>query len=385
MNHLKLWEDESFAELGRKSDISMETIGVVPLLKNAIRAKGKLFEASESGSQNEPLETYEAKIIELGGTLLYKFVGESWNSSIWTWEDSMVELQWGGSLTIKVLSRREELVNELRKFVRGFFQPPKTHGQVYAIVYSGGRLAMSSLGNAGIPLVRQNYTKKVLEDYEFVVQDLKSSVPSGRLAILEGEPGTGKTHLVRALLTDVDKGMFVLVSPDMIKSMGGPELLPLLMQYHSYTPGPIILVIEDADKCLVTRADKDSDTSVIQSILNLGDGILGSMLDIRILATTNAKKFQMDDAILRRGRLSRRIEVNGLDAESVRICYGHLIPGFTELPAKLIDSSVILADVYGIARENGWKPDELPAVPDEDEVTDNDDIFDEDEEEDDDD
>ena len=221
---------------------------------------------------------------------------------------------------------------------------------------------MSSLGDASIALVRQNYTKKVMEDYQFIKDDLSSKYPSGRLAILKGKPGTGKTHLVRALLGDVKNALFCLVAPDMVKLLGGPELLPLLMQYHAHTTGPIVLVIEDADKCLVTRTDKETDTSIIQSILNLGDGILGSMLDIRILATTNASEFQMDEAILREGRLSRSSDVGPLDSVAAEACYRNLLPNAPEeLPTKLMDGDIPLARVYAVARAHGWKPVEKEA------------------------
>ena len=276
---------------------------------------------------------------------------------------------------------KEDFTENMRKFVGKFLLPPKTQGHVYAIVYQSGRLAMSNLGNAGIPLVEKNYTDKVLADYKFVVEDLNSSYPSGRLSILEGEPGTGKTHLVRAMLNEVAKGMFVLVPPDMVKNLGGPELLPLLMQYHGYHAGPIILLLEDADKCLVTRAGADTDTSVIQSILNLGDGIMGSMLDIRIIATTNAKKFEMDTAILRRGRLSKQMHVGPLDEKSAIRAFQNLLPNMDPLPAALLsqmrsapNGEIPLSDVYGIARDNGWKPKEPTLIEEDD-----DDEFDEDE------
>lgn len=385
-NNMKLWGDERFVELGRVARININTIGVAPLLKSAVRDRKQIFETKVEGSIAEKESTFVEYIEKLGGTLFYKkIVSKNTSSQLFTWEDGMLELYITPTyVSAEVVSLKEELVLDIHKFVKKHLLPAKTRGSVYAIVYQGGRLAMSNLGVAGIPLVEQNYTPQVLKDFRFSIQDLNSSYPSGRLVVLEGEPGTGKTHLVRAMLDEVTKGMFVLVPPDMVKSLGGPELLPLLMQYHNYHAGPIILVLEDADKCLVTRAEKDTDTGVIQSILNLGDGIMGSMLDIRIVATTNAKKFEMDPAVLRRGRLSKQIHVGPLDLESALRAYGNLLPG-KPYPTELTTNPTIpLSDVYGIARDNGWKPKENDR-PEENHDEEDDDYYDEDDDADEDD
>jgi len=242
----------------------------------------------------------------------------------------------------------------LRDFIKPLFKPAISQGHVFAIVSQGGRLALNSIGNAGIPIVRRNYSPEVMEGYDYVVKDLNSSTPSGRIVIMEGEPGTGKTHLVRAMLMDVPDAMFVLVSPEMVTHLGGPELLPLLLSHRHNQTGPIILILEDADKCLVTR--QGDNINSIQSLLNLGDGILGSLLDLRIVATTNAKKLEMEQAILRPGRLSRRLEVGSLDLNTARGVFSALCPE-AEIPSALNSSKrVTLAEVYAMARKAGWEP-----------------------------
>ena len=365
-NIMKMWGDEKYVEIGRKAMINIQTVGTSPLLKRAIREGGQVFQTVVDGGVEEKEETFLNHIDKLGGRLLYRNITASKKSSVrlWAFENGMIELNTSKNyIHVSVMSLSEEFVVNQRKFFSKYIVPPKTQGSVYAIIYSGGRLSMSNLGNAGVPLVEKNYTDKVMADYKYVIEDLNSSYPSGRLCIMEGVPGTGKTHLVRAMLNEVEKGMFVLVPPDMVKNLGGPELLPLLMQYHNYHSGPIILILEDADKCLITRANGEADTSVIQSILNLGDGIMGSMLDIRIIATTNAKKFEMDAAVLRRGRLSRQIQVGPLDEKSAIRAFKNLLPNMDPLPAAFLgqiadspNKEIPLSDVYGIARDNGWRP-----------------------------
>ena len=214
-------------------------------------------------------------------------------------------------------------------------------------------------------MIHGNYTPTVMEDFNYIITDLRSSHPSGRISIIEGEPGTGKTHLIRGLLDKLPDTMFVLISPDIVPSLAGPELLPLLLstKNNQAKSGPIVLVLEDADRCLVTR--EAGNMSQIQSLLNLGDGILGSLLDLRIIATTNASKLDMEAAILRPGRLSKRLEVGPLDystAEGVfrRLCPNSNLPKELHLPYdfdKTKSFKMTLAEVYSLARKHGWKPE----------------------------
>ena len=128
--------------------------------------------------------------------------------------------------------------------------------------------------------------------------------------------------------------------------------------------GPIVLVLEDADRCLVTRGTQNINS--IQSILNLGDGILGSLLDLRIVATTNAKKLEMEAALLRPGRLSKQLDVGALDLETARGVFRRLLPNakFTEAlsdrhlaPAFKDAFRMTLAQAYAEARKAGWEPE----------------------------
>jgi len=158
------------------------------------------------------------------------------------------------------------------------------------------------------------------------------------------------------MLLEVPDAMFVLISPEMITSLGGPELLPLLMQYRGSSTGPIILILEDADKCLVSR--DENNMNAIQALLNLGDGILGSMLDLRIVATTNAAELHLEEAIMRPGRLSKMLEVGGLDHSTACNVFKRLLPNIA-LPIELDDGDnfkMSLAETYSLARKNGWEP-----------------------------
>lgn len=373
-------------------EIDGRRLALVPLMKETLSKKvGHLSEFREEGSLKRIVETDEIVappswgkrvndfMIEKGGRLAYRYLshGEdnSEDNNVYLWEDGFVDVNVSGNyITLSGASQNEQLGHDIHALFKDQWYQAEPSGQIYAIIRQGMHLGLSSIGNAGIKLVDGNYTPAVMEDYRFIIKDLRSSAPSGRLVLMRGSPGTGKTHLIRAMLLEVPDAMFVLISPDMVTNLAGPELLPLLMS-HRHGTGPIILVLEDADQCLVSR-DKDNIASV-QSLLNLGDGILGSLLDLRIVATTNAHELHLDEAIGRPGRLSKMLEVGPLDISTARSVFTRLLPEAKlpdELTKKFKEESVTsagykmtLAEVYSVARKSGWTPEVRKVEEDEEE------------------
>ncbi len=362
------WNQSSdFLEVGRKPEISASSLGMASLLRNTFNMyvnghEATLHDCNDSGNikDKSSAEQVQEYLVKNGGKLIYRFHNDRFYSHIFLWDESIVELECSGEnyMHVTAHSMNQEFIINLRAVTKPLFTKEISQGHVFAIVSRGGGLALNNLGNAGIPLERRNYSPEVLEGYDYVVKDLNAASPTGRIVIMEGEPGTGKTHLVRAMLMDVPDAMFVLVSPEMVSSLGGPELLPLLLSHHNNQNGPIILILEDADKCLVTR--QGDNINSIQSLLNLGDGILGSLLDLRIIATTNAKKLEMEQAIMRPGRLCRRLEVGLLGSKTAAVIFNVLCPG-KQVPDSLV-GKVSLAMVYSVARQAGWEPESRKKV-----------------------
>jgi hypothetical protein len=369
---MEIWKsNHDYADMFTRPEISAQTIGAVPLLKSLLlKPKGHVTEIDEDGNvlpDELGGESYLALVGKLDGRLIYRFTSETFKQEIYLWDHGVVDVSInnGNYLTVKGMSTNEEFLFKIQKEVSEQFLPNVQHGHIFAIVSQGGRLGLSTIGSAGIPIIKSNYALNVIEDYDYVIKDLNSPHPSGRIVIMEGDPGTGKTHLIRALLLEVPDAMFILVSPDMVSSLAGPELLPLLMTHkQSYMlDGPIILILEDADKCLVTR--QGDNIGSIQALLNLGDGILGSLLDLRIVATTNAKKLEIEGAILRDGRLSKRLEVGPLSLERATARFNELVPGknIEDVLPVVRDrdkQKLTIAQVYSLARKSGWLPESRP-------------------------
>jgi ATP-dependent 26S proteasome regulatory subunit len=130
---------------------------------------------------------------------------------------------------------------------------------------------------------------------------------------------------------------------DMIPAMLEPEFLTVCKKFKRRLGGaPIVFVIEDADKVVASRMNDN--VSALSDLLNLTDGLAGTALDIRVIATTNANVEEFDHAVLRPGRLAARIELGPLDAERANIIFERLGS------SKRTDVPMTLAEVYASSR-----------------------------------
>jgi ATP-dependent 26S proteasome regulatory subunit len=109
----------------------------------------------------------------------------------------------------------------------------------------------------------------------------------------------------------------------------------------------MVLILEDADEVLAPR--ENGNLSAISGVLNIGDGIVGSTLDIRIVATTNAKETQLDPAVKRPGRLNVFAHVGKLSPEQCSEIYTRLTGRVGEF-----SKSLVLAEIYQRAYDEGW-------------------------------
>lgn len=252
-------------------------------------------------------------------------------------------------------------------------------GRVKILVNREGNVQAADLGFASVPLSLVNYHPQQRESIKELIQELSSPFPKGRLNILEGPPGGGKTFLIRSIIDSTPDATFVFIPPAMIPNLGDPSLVTALLDINEeevhYGSGshPIILICEDADSILVSR--RMDNMPSVSSLLNLSSGILGDLIDIRVVATTNARRSDIDPAILREGRLSSYIRVNALPKENAEEALSRILQrevvdvewdpppedsgvGFSS--SRSSSDEVLLASVYAKARSMGWVPEKDP-------------------------
>jgi SpoVK/Ycf46/Vps4 family AAA+-type ATPase len=197
--------------------------------------------------------------------------------------------------------------------------------------------------------LRLNYGDSFNEFHEKMLHSLKNET-SG-LYLFSGPPGTGKSSYIK-YLTSCDVGRKIVYVPGaMIEKLVAPELVPILLENRD-----IILVLEDAEKALISR-EVSAHTDMVQTILNLTSGFLGDAANVSIIATFNTDKENIDEALLRKGRLKLSYEFDKLSLEdTLRLAesLGKNCEGITE--------GMSLADIYYIEKQSGYKKTEEKRV-----------------------
>ena len=224
----------------------------------------------------------------------------------------------GSTTSLMICQRIKVLANSL-------IQTARDSNSVFALMSSPGGLSLRSIGDINHDMVESNYNAKAIEGYKHIVECFGSADPCGRLILLQGPPGVGKSYMIRGLVSSVES-TFIVVGSDMIASLAGPSILPVIMGcVNSENKKPITFILEDADIALSHR--KKGDVSHLSGLLNLGDGLLGELLDIRILATTNAEMLDLDPAIKRPGRMCQHICLTPFNGKDATALYDSMVPG----------------------------------------------------------
>ena len=123
------------------------------------------------------------------------------------------------------------------------------------------------------------------------------------LTILEGTPGTGKTFYLRHLMGHLkDTHRFYFIPPTSLKMLEEPEFIGFWSsQRETYSDRKLVVILEDADDALMTRETDNRDK--VSAILNLSDGMLSDFLQLHVICTINCTAADIDQALLRPGRL----------------------------------------------------------------------------------
>jgi hypothetical protein len=176
------------------------------------------------------------------------------------------------------------------------------------------------------------------------------------LILLHGEPGTGKTQYIRVLLKELAKinKSILYAPPSLSASLTDPEMIEFISDWVLDEERDCILLIEDAEPLLETRAGSDGRSTGISNLLNMTDGILNDILGLTVIATFNTPISKIDPALLRPQRLTARKEFKKMPRESfVKLAEALKIelPDIT-YPASLaefysanLDTKVLIHDV----------------------------------------
>lgn len=136
----------------------------------------------------------------------------------------------------------------------------------------------------------------------------------GKVVILHGPPGGGKTHSILALMKEWHDWAEASVVTDSDRLLGNPDYLNSMIFESSNTDKWLMLVIEDGDEFLNVDS-KENKGQDISRLLNLADGIVGQGIKILIVISTNIEHTKLNDAITRPGRCIANIHYRGFTVD----------------------------------------------------------------------
>lgn len=179
----------------------------------------------------------------------------------------------------------------------------------------------------------------------------KNGIPYQLGILLHGNPGTGKTSLIKAIAGYLNYPIYYIDSGNLDK----------IEKAVSSLPPKCLMVIEDIDANNVTHSRDDCDNDNIDGLLNLKsvkqatlssvlnslDGIFSTHGRILIATTNHIEK--LDSALIRPGRIDLKIEVGCVNLEIFKQFYDRFFADTMTIPDNFkIKENVTMAELQNM-------------------------------------
>jgi len=180
-----------------------------------------------------------------------------------------------------------------------------------------------------------NINETYNDDFMPVYKDLITFLDSREsgLVLFYGSPGTGKSSLLRHLCDKYPKN-YIIVPTSLTSRLGDPDFVSFMIDNANS-----VFILEDCEQVLTDRS-VNMFNGAISNILNMSDGLLSDIMNIKFICTFNANVKDIDQALLRKGRCYAKYEFKELTKDKVETLNEKYNLGLTEI------KPMTLAEIY---------------------------------------
>jgi hypothetical protein len=268
--------------------------------------------------------------------------------------DSLVLVDAGyGDVTLEVAGTTRAAVEEAATTVRRALESEAPEvGRVSVAFWiqgnRGGDMRLREIDAPSFETIADNYASAVREELERLL--LVDRPAQGRLILWRGEPGTGKSHALRALTRAWSSWCTAhfVIDPEQLFGHAGAYMLDVLTWDGDDDDKWRLVILEDSGELIASDA-RTVAGQALSRLLNVTDGLLGQGMRTLILITTNEPVKHLHPATRRAGRCLADIEFAALSTEEANRWLK------ARGDERKVDRPTTLAELY-------WQPATRPAT-----------------------